>query len=94
MRLQGGPHHVESTSSMCVQPSRGAVDVRATLSAQYHTAKIAPHCPSPLLYHPTFEAVATRGQSQHSGQSQPWLLFSHEVGHTVAEKPGTLAPLV
>ena len=26
-----------------------------------------------------FEVVATRGQSQHSGQSPPWLLFSPEV---------------
>ena len=80
----------ESTSSMCVQPSRGdAVDVRATLSAQYATAKRAPHASSPLLCHPTFEAGETRGQSQHSGQLQPWLLFSHVFRVHIARNTST-----
>ena len=35
-------------------------------------------------HHPFFiTPFLSRGQSQHSGQSQPWLLFSHEVGRAV-----------
>ena len=58
--------------SMCVQLSQSST-----------TAKRG-SCPPETHDHPffitlPFEAVATRGQSQHSGQSPPWLLFSPEV---------------
>ena len=86
MRLQGGPLHVGWRGR------EHLVYVRATFRGGRRCAwnslgpvplPKSPHLSSPLLYHPTFEAVATRGQSQHSGQSQPWLLFSHEVGRTL-----------
>ena len=63
MRLQSGPLHVGWRgrehlvySSMCVQPSGGAFDLRATLSpipplieAQSQATRS-----SPVLYHPPF----------------------------------------
>eukprot|EP00964_Phaeocystis_antarctica_P148084 scaffold114829_cov56-Phaeocystis_antarctica.AAC.1 len=51
--LHAPPYEVPRARSVCVQPSRGAVDVRGTLAAQYHRPK-SPHASSPLLYHPLF----------------------------------------
>ena len=88
MRLQGGPPRrvaLPRAPRLCAcNPLEGrgggrrcACNSLSPMPPQRRgTVALSNNSRSPLLYHPTFEAVATRGQSQHSGQSQPWLLFS------------------
>eukprot|EP00964_Phaeocystis_antarctica_P134436 scaffold98734_cov97-Phaeocystis_antarctica.AAC.1 len=69
-----------SYGGACNPPEEPSMCVEVSQPSTYHRPK-SPHRSSPLLYHPLFEAVATRGQSQHS--DRPRVCGADAVGDCV-----------